>query len=253
MWNSLKSDLYRMLHTKAFYITLGILVLAYLFIFKDMGVMSNTNFASFYRTENTFTDFLYYLPKSMIFQMATLIFLGVFLSDEYNSGFHKNVYPVQTKKWKLVIARFILFFIITAFFIATISLMCFIIQLFDPSRIAYGSFELFPYLLFIVLQILFMAAASSIMSMLVHLSGSKVVAVLFAVGYSMIIYIILFGISMMLFNNDILVAYTLYQNSGVLPEVFSWSGYQEPILVLCISIILYNGISYLLLKKKDIA
>lgn len=252
MWNSLKSDLYRMVHTKSFYITLCMSMLVYLLIFGNYGVMSNTTFAIFNAETDSFTQYLYYLPKSGIFQCILLIFLSMFFSDEYISGFHKNVYPLQVKKYNIVIERFIFSFIVSLLYFICTLIPDVIHQLCKP--LPFGDFDFLQYLLFMIIQILFICAVSGLISLIIHISRSRVVAVLLSIGYGMMfIYMILMGMSMFMFKDDILVRYSMYVNAGTLPETFSWSSYQTPLLVLGGTLVLYHAISYIILKKKDIA
>lgn len=252
MWNSLKSDLYRMFHTKSFYISLILCMFVYFLIFGNFGIMSDTTFAMFDPKNDSFIQYLYYLPKSGIFVSILLIFLSMFFSDEYNTGFHKNVYPLQVKKYAIVIERCIFTFLTVVIFYICTLIPNVIYQLCNP--IPYGDLDLLQYLIFLFVQILFLCAVSGLIALIIHVTKSRVVAVLFAIGYGMMfLYMILMGMSMFMFEDDILVRYTMYVNAGMLPKTFHWSTYQTPLLVLIGTLILYHLISYIVLKKKDIA
>lgn len=250
MWNKLKSDVYRTFHMKAFYVVLGLMLLSFVLLLDDLGMQSNTEFAHFTRGVDTFVDFLYYIPKSMMYSLFVLIFVGIFFTDEYNSGYVKNLYPLHTHKSILVIGKYLYCVIICFVFYMAVLAGSFIVQLVDPTT--FGSIQLGDYLPFVIMQLLTMAAAASFTMLLSNLTKSKVLVVLYAIGYGTIIYMFVGMILNFLFHDVSALQWMMYVLSSKLPYTFGMDAYRNAILVLIGNTLLYNGINYLLLKKQDI-
>lgn len=241
-----------MFHTKAVYVALGIAVVLYIMMLFNFGIQSNGLFASFDASKDSFAQYLYFFPKSAVLQIIILVFLSIFLAAEYAYGFQKNTFAIQNQKWRIVIERFILYFITAALFVIVVGIISAIAQVFNPNQTAYGSLDIGQYVVYLIVQLLFLAAVASLIGMSIHLFHSKVIGVLIGLGYGgIMIYMVLIGISMTLFHSDILTKYLLYQNSGKLPYVFHWDTYAIPLAVLCFWVLVYNGISYYILIKKD--
>lgn len=251
MWNNMKSDLYRILHTKSFYVILFIIVLFSCLVFTGSGFVCNTPFAQYHIGKNTFSEFLYYLPKSLGIQSGVLIFISMFLCDEYSSGFVKNTYPMQTQKWKIVLSRYVLYFLISMIFIVVNVVVCSIVQLFYQAE--GGSLQVLDYVLFLIMQGLFLSTFASLLAMLQYLINNRVILILLSFAFgTMLLYVMVLGLGQFLAPNLHVTEYMLYEVSGLLPNTISWDGYQKGIFVIIVYSLLYNSISYLLLKKKDI-
>lgn len=82
MLNLIKADVYRMLHQKSFYITLGLEVVFYFMILWADGFQSNTAYAMFDRHVNSIVDFFYYVPKSSVFCDRTVVIWGTVLCGD---------------------------------------------------------------------------------------------------------------------------------------------------------------------------
>lgn len=251
MWNNLKSDCYRALHTKSFYVILILSVVVYEMLFTGNGIMNNTGFAEYRYEENTFAEFLYYLPKSGLFAFLALLFVGMFATDEYNSGFVKNTYPLHVHKWTLLLERYVFNLIIITVFYLAIVLVTGLCQLLSP--ITSGSLNLEHYLIYLLVQILILGAVASFITLITHLTKSRVLIVLISLSFGMMMWYMMMGMLLdFLFKSTDLLQYTMYELMGKLPYAFSWDGYRTAILVLIGNTLLYNGISCLILKKKDI-
>lgn len=250
MWNNLKSDLYRIFHMKAFYVIVILTALSFLMILGDFGLQATTPFATFHRSTDTFTQFLYYMPKSMMYAMLVLIFIGIFSTDEYNTGYIKNLYPLHSHKATLIVSRYLFCVIICVIVFIVVLIASFILQIVYP--ITMGEFNFFDYLPFVLMQILTVSAASSFSMLLAHLTKSKVLVVLFSIAYGMIIYMTMSMLLPYMFHDVSAVEWTMYVLSSKLPYEFNMEAYRNAIFVLIGNTLLYNGISYLLLKKQDI-
>lgn len=251
MWNNLKSDGYRALHTRSFYVILILSVVLYQMLFTGNGVMNNSVFAQYRYGENTFAEFLYYLPKSGLFILLALLFVGLFATDEYSSGFVKNTYPLHVHKWTLLMERYVFNMIIITVYYLAILLATGIIQLLDP--ILFGELEPASYIGYVVVQIFILSTVASFLTLITHLTKSRVLIVLISMCFGMMMWYMMMGMLLdFLFKNTDLLQYTMYELMGKLPYTISWDGYGTAILVSIGNMLLYNGISCLILKKKDI-
>lgn len=250
MWNNLKSDIYRALHAKSFWIILFSLMVLYGMILTDSGVQTNTVFAQFYPESDSFTDFLYYLPKSGLFITLALLFLAIFTSDEYTFDYTKNIYAINVRKWKLVISKYIFSVLLITLYTLVLVFEAYLIHGLIPMRV--GNFDILNFIIYTLMQIGFIAAVSSFIMILTHLIRSRVLSVLISLVYGMMMwYMFLGGITQFMFGDAEILRNTLYQASGELPRIFSWEGYQYAFFILIGNTLLYNGISYFVLKKKD--
>lgn len=250
MWNNLKSDVYRTLHTKSFYIMLFLMVGFYMLTLGSNGFSTSTNYAHFSRDINTFGEYLYFLPKSYLFVMMSLLYLGIFAVDEYMAGFTKNTYPLQVNKWKQVMERYLFSIVIIALFYAVLLGSSLLLQLVYPLEL--GSFDVGTYPVFVILQIMSIAAAACFTMLLSHLFRSKVAVVLFAIVFGFILNALMMMLCYLLLDSLELLQLTMYVKSGTLPYVFAGKEYGELALVVLGNTLLYNGISYYILKKKDL-
>ena len=236
MWNNLKMDLYRMVRQKSFYISMTVMLLLYLWLTTAVGLQNNTPFATFHQGKDTLVDFLYYFPKSSFYQIAVLIFLSLFFCEEYASGFVKNIYPMMHRKELLLLERFVFSFITAFIYWAVILVMVVVENLWQQDSL---------------MQMLILTVIASFLNMLIHATGSKVLAILVSVGYgSMTVFMLHAGIMSLLKVEY--TDYILYAISGQLP--YSWDAvfYSRAAMVAITSAILYNIGSYVLLRKKDL-
>lgn len=251
MWNNLKMDLYRMVRQKSLYISIGLLIVAFFWMLNAEGLVNNTTFASFDRTKNSVLDFLYFFPKSMFFQLAVLIFSALFFNEEYSSGFVKNIYPVQSKL-TLLLEKWIMSIIIILVF----TLSCTILSGIELAvhKVSLSGFSIGNYAIYILMNTLLLSAVSCFIMMVNHLVRSKVVTILTAVGYSFTIFFMLNTALCIILPEAVqYVEYTLYYVIGNLNTVPELSAYGKATALAISSGILYNGISYLVLKQKDLA
>lgn len=252
MLNNLKMDLYRMVRQKSFYISMGLMLLFYFWLLNAEGIRNDTLFATFDYQKNTIVDFLYYFPKSTFYMIACLVFTSLFVHEEYASGFVKNIYPMQQKKWKLLIERWIFSILVCLIFWMSVVVLAAITNLWHQD--SFVNFSYLGYLGYAMMEILLLSAVSAFMMMLNHITKSKVLTVLCSVCFGgMVIFMLHMGLSLMLPENMQYHEATLYYISGNLPYEWEWEAYGKALLVAISSTILYNGISYFVLKKKDIA
>lgn len=252
MWNNLRSDLYRVLHMRAFYISIAIGLFVNFILLTSTGITINSNFSTFSIESNTFSDFLFYLAKSPTFQLIVLVFLCIFHNDEYDKGFAKNIMPIIYKKSTLVLERYLLCVIVVIMIWLAIMIPCIVIQLI-LTTCPYTSFNIMDLVIYNLVQILLLSAFASLLMMLNHLTRSKILIIVLATTFgALILYMGLASLCIWLLGNHDLMQYSIYELMGTLPFKFSWETHQTTFLVLIGTTLLYNGISYLILKKKDI-
>ena len=110
MWNLFKSDVYRLLHSRFFFVlTLLYTLMTILLVSTEGVIVSNTSFASFDGRTSTLADFLAFLPKNAIFLFFVFLAYILFLSEEYQSRYVKSIYPFFQRKEKLIFARIMTF------------------------------------------------------------------------------------------------------------------------------------------------
>ncbi len=234
---------------KSFYISMTVMLLLYLWLTTAVGLQNNTPFATFHQGKDTLVDFLYYFPKSSFYQIAVLIFLSLFFCEEYASGFVKNIYPMMHRKELLLLERFVFSFITAFIYWAVIIVMVVVENLWQQD--SFASFSILQFICYSLMQMLILTVIASFLNMLIHATGSKVLAILVSVGYgSMTVFMLHAGIMSLLKVEY--TDYILYAISGQLP--YSWDAvfYSRAAMVAITSAILYNIGSYVLLRKKDL-
>lgn len=252
MWNNLKSDMYRMIHMRSFYVILAICLIMNSLLLFTTGISLSSPFANFMSDKNTFIDFLYYTIKSPLFLILFFIFLSIFHNDEYAKGFVKNTMPIMHNKMILIIERYFFNMIVCILLWICSIIPAFIREMVMPLT-AGGSFQLGDYLLYIFVQILGLCTIASFIMLVNHLTRSKVLLIIYVCFYSMcILYMLEVSLAMVLFNDADIMKYSMYTLSGTLSHNISWNDYSLMIYLIIGYTLLYNGISYLVLKKKDI-
>ena len=194
-------------------------------------------------------DFLYYFPKSAFYAVAVLVFLSLFFCEEYASGFVKNIYPSIHRKELLLLERFVFSFITAFIYWIAIIVMVAVENLWQQD--SFATFNILQFIGYSLMQMLILTVIASFLNLLIHATGSKVLAILVSVGYgSMTIFMLHAGI-MSLLNVDY-TDYILYAISGQLPVEWDALFYSRAAMVAITSAILYNVGSYILLRKKDL-
>lgn len=251
MLNLIKADVYRMLHQKSFYITLGLEVVFYFMILWADGFQSNTAYATFDHRVNSIVDFFYYLPKSSVFVTGLLLYGGLFYAETYSSKCSSTIYPVYTKKYQIVFAQWFVSFMIYLMPLVAILMMSFISSFFLPN--AFGSLSLIDYIIYAFVQGCFFAAMMSLVGMVSHILRNTTITVIFSiclgVGLLLIVYM---GAIVFLKLDVVLVQYSLYVSYGTLPYVFTLNGYITPVIICIGATIASQIISILCLQKRDL-
>ena len=229
--NYLKMDMYRMVRQKSFYVCTAMLL-----------ILFNTS-------NHAMNNFLYYFPKALLLPFSVLLFMALFINEEITSGFIKHIYPLYQKKWQMLAERFLFTCVVYLsmwLFVVIIALILGVLNIFTMS-----AFSVFDYLAYIVTQMLVIAAVSSFVTMLYMLTRSHVITVLYVIGYSFSIFYALH-----MYLSDAFISYyeyTLYHIGITLPKPFDMLTYGKSLLIIITSAFLYNGITLLILKKRDIA
>lgn len=252
MRNHIKANLYRMFHQKSFYISLLVLLLFYLMVMHNIGVMSSSVFVTFTQGKDNLGNFLYYIPRSPIFLLGVLVFIAMFDAEEYTSRMAASLYPLQHSKWKILVSQWFLHILTFLLFNFAIALMTGMNAPFFQD--AFAGFDVVSYVWFVLIQALLYGAILSFQTLILHLTQTRLTIVILAVlyGCSMVYMFMAMGVELLHIDPKVLT-YTLYACNGSLPAVFAIDTYKT---ALCCGIgytILYNVISLAVLKKKDLA
>lgn len=229
--NSLKMDLYRMVRQKSFYACLMILL-----------ILFNT-------ANKSVADFLYFFPNVILLPLAVLLFLALFVNEEMTSGFIKHTYPLYQKKWVMLVERWLFTCVVYLCMWFAVVCLTFILWLFHVYPL--GEFSFFNYTAYILMQMLVVSGVGSFVMMLNYLTRSNVIMILYVLGYAFSILYALHGYLSNFFVSY--YQYTLYHISIFLPLVFEPHAYFQALMIIITSTLLYNSISYYVLKKRDAA
>lgn len=241
-----------MFHSRSFYISLCLGALTYAFLLSTSGFRIGSMFADFRRESDSFVDFLYYLPKSPVYLLIVLVFLSMFHNDEYNTGFTKNIMPLMNHKWMFILERYVFNLICATLILVVLLFAATIVQIINPLEHT-ATLPTFDYVLFTFMQLLFIGAAASIVTMLNHITRSRILIIIFSVIYSLMIFYMLENMIVdFLFKSQDILAYTMYQIAGTLPHEVSWEAYKQPLCIVICYTIVYNVIGYFAIRKRDI-
>lgn len=251
MLNNLKSDLYRMFHSRSLYITLIVGIIVYGLLLSSSGIRIGSMFADFSRETNSFVDYLYYLPKSPVFMVLVLVFISIFHNDEYASGFMKNIMPLMNHKWMLIVERYVFNIIFIVIILTVLIIASTIIQCFVPMEHT-ATLPIANFMVYTFVQIFFTATLASVVMMLNHLTRSRVLIIIFSVIYgASIVYMLETMIAELVFHNLDILKYMMLQISGTLSYDVSWNTYKFPLCIALIFTIVYNVISFIAIRKRD--
>lgn len=229
--NNLKMDLYRMVRQKSFYACLTILL-----------ILFNT-------ANKSAADFLYFFPNVILLPLAVLLFLALFVNEEMTSGFIKHVYPLYQKKWVMLIERWLFTCVVYLCMWLVVVCLTLILVLFHFYPL--GELSLLNYGAYSLMQMLVVSGVGSLVVMLNYIVRSNVITILYVLGYA---FSILYAMHAYLSNFFIpYYQYTLYHISISLPINFEPIAYGKALCIIISSTLLYNAISYFVLKKRDIA
>lgn len=186
-----------------------------------------------------------------LLMMLILIFVGITITSEFNSGFIKNVLTAQTSRTAYFASKMITIFIASSVLTLLgvgVSLICFT---------AFGlKFAVSPFgeiLVWTALTILLILAMASLVALVSWLTRSKVAAVLVAVFVGSGLLVSLVSAVLALFPKlQEIPNFTLYNTLGSLRVNIESSDLTQTILVGCGFLLLYSVASFVVLKKKDI-
>lgn len=248
MWNLLRSDVYRFLHTRSTQIVTLLYVLMLILLVSTTGVVSNTAYASFDASTDSLSDFLTFFPKSLVFLFLVLLAHVLLVSEEYQSGYAKNLYPYVQNKWKLAASRLLSFVFIWGLF-AFISILystCWLGFVCDRWGTLSAS-----YLVYLFAQFLYALLLAGTATLLVHLIRGRILPVLFVLLQPCGVF---WGLQVMLMQHFSLDygRYLPYMLSGVLPMQWANEPYLQLFLIVGVSLLLAYIGNVLVLKKKDL-
>lgn len=249
MWNMLKSDLYRITHTMSFKVTMVLFIIIMTMLYMDWGVQSNMLFASYDASKDSFADFLYFFPKTAVFQMFCFIYLCVFVGEEYQSGYTKNIYPYFQNKWKLAGSKYFTFILIYLLF--SIAIIILTLGLTFVAGREIGDISFVNYLAYFIVQIFTNSVIGLFFILSLHLFRSKTASIMLVIAYTMMVF---WGIHYLIFDLTGInyLEYTIYYLNGNLPNIFDADIYGKTLLVVAVMTILCLSANYLVLKKKDL-
>ena len=250
MWNLFKSDVYRLLHSRFFFVlTLLYTLMTILLVSTEGVIVSNTSFASFDGRTSTLADFLAFLPKNAIFLFFVFLAYILFLSEEYQSRYVKSIYPFFQRKEKLIFARIMTFAAIWCLYILIGVLWS---SFWLGALIGRtGTLILPDYLLFLLAQLLCAEMIALILSLLIHIIGGKVLPILFMMFYSFGAIFLLLSAAGTYFEIDC-SKYLPYYLSGALPLTAESGPYLQLFGIIGLLTILTFCADLLVLRKKDL-
>jgi ABC-2 type transport system permease protein len=182
------------------------------------------------------------------------IFIALFISAEFDSGFIKNVFTARTSRASFFASKFIVIIAIVAIFSLVgigASLACSSLAGFNISAVPLSELALWSGLV-----ILTISALSMLVSLLVWFFRGKVVGVLAAVFLSsgLIMSIVKMFLSLIPSLSHV-VDYTLFGCWSALSQGLDVAGsLSSPHIALVGGgfLVLYSILSYLTIKKKDV-
>ena len=170
------------------------------------------------------------------------------MSEEYQSGYAKNLYPYVQNKWKLAASRLLSFVFIWGLF-AFISILystCWLGFVFDRWGTLSAS-----YMVYLFAQFLYALLLAGTATLLVHLIRGRILPVLFVLLQPCGVF---WGLQVMLMQYFSLDygRYLPYMLSGVLPMQWANEPYLQLFLIVGVSLLLAYIGNVLVLKKKDL-
>lgn len=148
----IKLDFYRLLHTPAFYIMVGIAAIIPALVLTMVGANEGVDAQTFTNTWQVFEglsgntaglmDFANMTNVNMVYIFAAIL-LSIFVSHDYSSGFVKNIFTVHAKKSDYVISKSLAgifggICMILAYFVVTILVGAFTGKSFDLGAAGVG-------------------------------------------------------------------------------------------------------------------
>lgn len=98
MWNLFKSDVYRLFHSRYFQVLVLLYFVSVALMVSAGMVEANNGLVSFDYKTTPFSEYLCFLPLNVLFGFFVFLSYVMLLSDEYQKGYVKNLYPYFQKK-----------------------------------------------------------------------------------------------------------------------------------------------------------
>ncbi len=249
MINMLKSDVYRIRRSRSFKITVMIFVLIIAMLYLDLGIQSRSAFAFFDPTTSTISDFLYYFPKAPLFVMVVFIYQMIFIGEEYQKNYIKNIYPYFQNKWQLVLSRYFIGIIIYLLFSLIAIFLAFLLGIIIDREL--GTINFIDYLFYLLTQAFLNETFATICLLVLNLFRNATISILLGFGYVMQFVYMLEIVICEHFRVE-LYQYGIYYLSGNLPVSLELDKYGQSILISLVMTAIILTINYLVLKKKDL-
>ena len=281
MLNIIKSDLYRMIHTKSFFITtvvfIGFLILT-TFLLKVESVQITTEGTAQVQTDDTssddnvnlgmsvapnldennhitVTEDFYSNVSAKVVALFLVIFTATFVMGEFNSGYIKNMAGQLKNRQNLIFSKMVALFCYTI-----IIFLITIITMIIGHRVILGYLvwgnikQLITYALIqIVLNYALSVSVMTIAILLRNSVGAIIIAVCLCMNVMTIAYA---GINAIIgkagVKNFNILKYTLTGKIAMLPVNAKYADNMQAIMVGLVFIIVLMLISCMSFKKRDI-
>lgn len=203
MINILKMDLYKMFHSKSFYILNIALVVVVLFMAVVMKVTLNMDFEAakqsnlrFHMDENSVStndpslteeeynemlkdlresmnvnEFITFQYSEFLISILLAIFIAIFICSESNTGFIKNIIPLKNSRVNLVVSKNIVVFIFVIIQVVIGVLSAMVSNLIVSGKINFLDFK--ELMIYLGLQMFLRMAFGSLLILLAYLFRSK--------------------------------------------------------------------------------
>lgn len=255
MINLIKMETYRFRKSIASLVILLSATLFMILVFYLMLTTANTG-NSLEVADNTIMSYYQYMIQGDVLALFIIIFGVGFFSSENSSGFIKNTYGKESKKYKFLLSKLaiITIFISILFIIAFV--ICIIGQQISNDSIVFGS-DFGAFIKFIVIQFILEIGFGSIVICLVTLIKSNIVTTIIGilyVTYGDVIYKLIDGKMQKLFHltNFKLSNYVIFGNLYSVNMESSTKACLRALIVTLIIGTLSIEISNVVLKKSDI-
>lgn len=181
MRNNIKMDVYRLCKSKSFYITLAIFLTVLITVLWGVSETGSTGgTATFGANTVQITGFsmiqtIQLFTGSGLLIMIAGVFAVVFYDEEQHSGFDKNIYALQIKKWKVCVGRWLIGVIFISVFFLSIILGVLITS--SIVGIPLENEGVLETILFIVEMIFMNTVYLSVATLLVNITKGKTIAI----------------------------------------------------------------------------
>lgn len=256
MLNITKMELQRLYKSKSFYICLIALFVMFGIIVNSQNqaqmqgtfgnVLDKEYLQGLYMNVDvniyTTADFFAVFGKSYL-PLVFGIYLVIFTCNEYQHGFIKNTVMMQSNRLAIVVSKIVvsLFMLVIAMMVSLLSFTLFGFLFIHGFSMGID----INFFVYIVIWLLVNIAFCSLLIMVSELSENKVIGIILS-------FVICLGVIIMFIGDYDIFEYSLSYLLTSLPLEFSTDIGLRTIVMSLFYVILYNGISFYWIQKKDI-